>query len=247
MSFPGQPNFANLIPQTPPGAAPAATPVAAPAPAFAQPQAFGPPQGFAPPQAAPQPMAAPVSQVAPQPQYPTQYGQPQPQPQYAAHAPQGSFGDRVAGVPASLGRIPQAKQGEYVGEVLKTEVRRHPIKGTETFFLEFRILQSNNPAQPPGTVAAYLEGLQFGMGRIKYAILQAAGFQTEEQALAAGVSMRDLLNSCSSEQQIPGCAYPPQMLKGRPFRLSVGPQETRAKRDGGTSTFSPHMFSVYAG
>lgn len=245
-ALPGYPAPAAAYPAPPPAyaqpAGPAYPPPGPPAPAHA-------PQGYpGPAVAAPVPAPAPPppqgqpypAYAQPAPQAPPQYAQPQPQPgyppqQYAQQpAPQqpqqiyapSSPGDIGAAIAAATGgdRAEVAGPGNYLFEILETTVAVNPVDRRLTLKARFKILASDNPSFPVGAEAAYIEGLQWGAGRIQEFLIGASGYPSKavfDQAMAGAgrdpkVELEKLGNAVGNSQvQQPGNHYPANPLAGR--------------------------------
>lgn len=236
--------------QQPPQAAPAPAPVPMPPPMAAPvPVAPVPAPGFAP-QPQQQPAYAPAPQQFQQPGYPPGYAPqqqgyaPQPQqpqqPQWGGQpgympAPQQGYapqqqqpiGDIGAAIAGATGgdRAPQLGTGHrYKLEILETLVTIHPVEKKLTFLGRLRIVESTNPAQPPGAEATYVEGLQWGAGRVQAFLVAGCGYPAKaayDQAMASmgknpEIELKALGNACADPAtQHPQSHYSPNPLKGR--------------------------------
>jgi hypothetical protein len=144
-------------------------------PAPAQPQQVQPqPQGYpGPAVAAPQPSAAMAM---------PQTGAPQGA--YPAQPPALDLGAAIAGADP-YDRTPQPEAGAYTLAMkdvkIRTKPQGAPNAGKRTLIVDFEVIESSNPATPVGTTAAYVEGLEFGMGRIQTWILANSGWASRAQ------------------------------------------------------------------
>lgn len=241
---------------------PMAPPAAAPAPASAIPAAYAPPappQGYPGPavaapspfpvQSAGVPAPAPAPAVGmPQPGQPyPAYAQPQayPAPQaYALQAaPMVGAVDIGAAIANATGgdRLPQLSHG-YQGkvEILESRLSQHPTELKFTFIAKLKIHTSNMETHAPGSEAVYIEGLQYGAGRIQAFLLNGAGYPTKaafDQAFAAvghdpTVALKALGNAAANpEVQQPGNMFGPNPLKGK-FLFAAAQNVTRVPKKG---------------
>lgn len=174
-------------PQAPPPApyvnpAFAAQPPPPPAPQYA-PQGPGgyPPQGMLPGYA-----PAP----APAPGYPPQAGYGQTYNAGGYGVPPQSIEEQIAGSVGSE-RDEAPPDGTYRFQI--AEVRTtvsppgHPREGQMTWLVTLLVLESNNPAQPPGSRAMFVSGFKGkrAMAKINELSFHAYGFQKIEEAVAA--------------------------------------------------------------
>ncbi len=200
------------IPQAPvappPGLAALIPPGAQPAQLQQPPQ----PQGF--PQAMPQ-------QPAPQPMY-QQPAQGFPQvPTNGNGAPQQFGSDKfnpfaAATAKALTPRLPYFEPGHHRCEIVKTAV----TTVNPSFVVEFKILESNNPAMRPGNMHVWIQGLNspyIWPNVIKSFFMAVLGVTTAEQLLEKGVTdavLAEIMKAASNPDQKLSEMFNANPLKG---------------------------------
>jgi len=140
------------------------------------------------------------------------------------HAPPGDVGAMIA---AATGgdRAPVPQTGTFDLEILESIVTVHPKEGKRTFKAVFKVLTSNNPAHPPGSEVAYVEGLAWGAGRAQDFICCALGHPSkaafDHAYAAAGYTPEQTVAALAGIAQ--AAASPDTTpLKGRKIRGAVG-------------------------
>jgi hypothetical protein len=207
----GYPGPAVPLPQVaPPGYPPPqhpGYPPQAPAAPTAPPQA--PPQGYAPPGYPQQPGYPPQAP-------PPGYGQPA-----MPQMPAADLGAQIAGATLGVTRYPRLQAGDFLLEIECTKKPERSI----ALVAEMIVIESNNPHQPPGTRVAEYQDMAGGSPEKQSAqsgaalgfILRATGFDTVEEAAAAG------WHGPTLQQHINACFREPGPLVKRRVRCTVTP------------------------
>lgn len=243
---PGYPTANGGFPPAPPGypGAPPPAGYGAPPPG-AQPQAppgYPPqtPAGYpgAPPPVtygAPQPAAPPPGYGGAPPAQPPGYGYPgqlapaaAPGGFPAGPASVGGFGPGAfSGATVVDGQDPSPGPGDYVFKVISTQLK---TERSRTFIGRLEIVNSSNPAFPPGVICGFVQSLdgadsfKFGMSAILCMVLTAHGYQVAHEAhfKSACPTWAQLLDAmCDSKQQLPNNPWPANPLAGKFVRANV--------------------------
>ena len=172
-------------------------------------------------------MNAPVAPVAPTAAAPA-----------AAPAPSmitGGLGAEIAGA-AQYDRAEKPLPGVYRLQLESAKIATNPVDYRKTYIATLRVIESDNAAQIVGSRVAYLEGLQWGKGRIKDFALKCGGFETIEAfhaaQMAAGIdpqaAAEHYFNSISLEEGNP--------LHGREVAVIATPT-SRVNKQGDEVTY----------
>lgn len=135
-------------------------------------------------------------------------------PGFAAPAAMPQRQSRYSGVALPGARYPIPASGyTYECEVTKTSLVSKGRGSAETYVVEFKTIESNNPAEQPGTQHGYPIGLEYesGFGAVAQFVLAACGFRSESEFAAAGGNLEAIATASETQEQL---------LAGRRFKVT---------------------------